>query len=150
MSRTALRRALVGAASLAALAVFVGRSVEGRAKGDEPVVEPAAPRGMVAFFAGGACPPGWVPADEVEGRLVVGTTEPGAVGLAVGAPLGDREDRGHLHALTAAATLSSKEIVAVDGSNDDGAAARTYSVTGATSSQGSGLPFVQVRACARP
>lgn len=150
MSRRALRRALGLVAGLCALAAFASRSLEGRAKGDEPPLEPAVPSGMIAFFGGGACPPGWVAADEVEGRLVVGVTEPSEVGVMVGAPLADREDRGHFHTLAANVTLSSKDVVAFDGSNDDGAAARTYVASGAAAAQTSGLPFVQVRACARP
>jgi hypothetical protein len=118
--------------------------------GDDTPVAESAPRGMIAFFTGGACPPGWVPAEEVEGRLVIPVTAPSDVAVTVGSALADREDRTHVHAFTATAKLSSKDVVAFDGSNDDGAAAQTYPVAGATSAQTSGLPFVQVQACARP
>lgn len=146
---TALKRALAAAAAVVVLVAFSLPRSERRALGDEPAVDRAAPRGIIAYFAGGKCPAGWVPAEEVEGRLVVGATSAG-VGAKVGAPLGDREDRTHSHALTAEVKLSPKDIVAIDGSNNDGAAARAYPVAGSASAQTSGLSFVQVQACARP
>ncbi len=150
MPRRAARRVVAAMAALGALAAFAWPRLEKQANGEEPVTDKVAPRGMIAFFAGGACPPGWVPAEEVEGRLVVAVTEPSAVSVKVGAPLADREDRTHTHAVSGKVTLSSKDVVAFDGSNKDGAAAGVYSVAGTASAETTGLPFVQVRACARP
>jgi hypothetical protein len=120
----------------------------GTARGDTPA-DDEVPSGAVAFFGGGACPEGWAPADEVEGRPVVGVTEGANVGVTVGAPLGDREDRTHEHPFSGNVALSGKGAFATDGSNNDGAAARSYVVKGATSAKTSGLAFVQVQACAK-
>src|SRR4051812_27390021 len=56
------------------------------------------PSGVVAFFAGGKCPMGWVVAAGAQGRLVVGVVDGASAGAQVGTPLGDQEDRKHQHA----------------------------------------------------
>lgn len=143
-------RSLPAIAALMIVVMVAWSSLERRARGEETPVEPSAPRGMIAFFTGGACPPGWEPAAEVEGRLIVGVTDPSQAGVGVGSALGDREDRAHHHTVTSSAKLSSKDVIAFDGSNDDGAAAGTYSVSGAASAHASGHSFIQVQACVRP
>jgi hypothetical protein len=120
-----------------------------RAAGD-PLPDDGAPSGTVAFFPGGACPAGWVPSPLAEGRLVVGVVDSATVGLKVGAPLADREDRTHQHTYTGTVDLPDKAIAAADGSNQQGAAAQTYTVMGTTTAQTSGLGFVQVQACEKP
>jgi hypothetical protein len=112
----------------------------------DPAGDDGAPRGMVAFFAGGACPKGWAVAANVQGRLVVGVTDGAETGVQVGAPLGDREDRLHAHPYTLDVVLPYKSVSAADGSNE-GAAAKTYSLPGKSLSVPSGLPFAQVEAC---
>lgn len=108
------------------------------------------PAGTIAFFNDrAACPAGWSLANEVEGRLVVGVTEPTSVGQLVGRPLGDRENRTHTHTVTGMVTLTPRNIAGANGGNTQGARAGEYRVTGTASAAPSGLPFVQVRACVK-
>ena len=119
----------------------------GRATGDIPSGD-GVPTGTVAFFAAGtACPEGWGLADKVLGRMVVGVTRGVDVGIEVGTPLVDSEDRAHDHAFTATVTLAYKSVSASDGSNQQGAAAQSYMVVGETAPATSGLPFIQLLAC---
>jgi hypothetical protein len=138
-----LRFALLGLAA----SPFIVR--EGRARGGPPA-DDGVPSGTIAFFSGGICPAGWTPATEVQGRLVVGAPGEGTVGVQVGDPLGDREDRAHQHAYTGSVQPAFKPIAAADGSNQSGAQAQDYPVAGTTQAQVSGLGFVQVQACAKP
>ncbi|MBI2392548.1 MAG: hypothetical protein HYV09_23385 [Deltaproteobacteria bacterium] len=143
------RRLRVGVAAAIVAVGFVAASFGGKsARGDAPIDEDV-PSGAIAFFAGGACPGGWAPADDTEGRAVVGVIDGPSVGVSVGAPLGDREDRTHVHPYSAPATLGGKGVLAFDGWNEDGAKAKTYTVAGSTSAKTSGLAFVQVQACAK-
>jgi hypothetical protein len=109
-----------------------------------------APSGLVTYFPGGKCPAGWNKATFLEGRLAVGVTDGAASGATVGAQLGDREDRQHTHDFSADVTLGSATVLALNGGNDDGAAAKTYTVTGTTTPSVSGLPFLQMQACVKP
>lgn len=127
------------------LAVSVAAS-QGSARGETPTNDEV-PAGAVAFFGGGACPEGWAPSSEAEGRAIVGVTDGTMVGVTVGKPLGDHEDRTHEHGFSAGVNISSKGTLAADGDNNDGAAARTYKVSGVSSAKTSGLAFVQVQAC---
>ncbi|MDI1476811.1 hypothetical protein [Polyangium sp. y55x31] len=123
--------------------------VASRSASGEPVEEDGVPPGMVAHVEGGVCPPGWAPAPNVEGRLVVAVAEGKDVGVQVGEPLGDREDRTHTHDYAGEIALPSKAIAAADGDNQAGAQAQTYTIAGTTDPGVSGLPFVQVMACVK-
>lgn len=107
------------------------------------------PSGMVAYISGGTCPAGWIAASNVEGRLVVAVSEGKDVGVQVGTPLGDQEDRQHSHAFKGDLALPAKSIAAADGANLEGAQAQTYALSGTTQMGPSGLPFVQVTACVK-
>lgn len=107
------------------------------------------PGGMVAYVSGGTCPAGWAPASNVEGRIVVAVAEGKDVGVQVGTPLADQEDRTHSHMYKGNLELPSKSIAAADGANLEGARAQTYPISGATNAGPSGLPFVQVTACVK-
>jgi len=107
------------------------------------------PSGMVAYVSGGTCPAGWIAASNVEGRLVVAVSEGKDVGVQVGMPLGDQEDRAHTHTYKGDLVLPSKSIAAADGPNLEGAQAQTYSISGTTKANPSGLPFVQVTSCVK-
>jgi hypothetical protein len=110
-----------------------------------------APRGMVAFVDGNACPDGWAPATIAFGRLLVGTDQMTAVGRTVGEPLTAEEDRAHDHALTGATlSLPYKSISAADGGNNAGAASGAQPLTGAVAAAPTGLPFVQLLTCVSP
>jgi hypothetical protein len=121
----------------------------GRAEGGPPA-DDGVPSGTIAFFTGGQCPPGWQVVAALQGRAVVGAPDAAGVGVKLGAPLGDREDRKHQHTYTGTVTLTDKSLAAADGSNDNGAAAQAYTVSGTTADQVSGLPFIQVQPCAKP
>lgn len=123
--------------------------VASRSASGEPAEDDGVPAGMVAHVEGGVCPPGWAPAPNVEGRLVVAVAEGKDVGVQVGEPLADREDRTHTHAYEGELALPSKSIAAGNGDNSSGAKAQTYGLSGTTSPGVSGLPFVQVMACVK-
>jgi hypothetical protein len=107
------------------------------------------PPGMVSFFTTTSCPLGWKTADPVAGRLVIGVSDPTAIGRTVGAPLGDEEDRVHGHTVNASIDLPAKSISAADGGNNSGGASGTRTIAGSAAPAVSGLPFVQLAACVR-
>jgi hypothetical protein len=119
------------------------------AAGDDGAVD--APSGTVAFFSGvaGVCPQGWRVATEAAGRLLIGVQAADSVGKFVGTPLTNEEDRTHAHSFLATVALPYKSISAADGSNDQGAAAQTYTDSGMTQPASTGLPFIQLVACVK-
>jgi|SRR5579883_238565 len=127
--------------ALAALAALLPAPAAGDSGGD------GLPAGMVAFVDGGGCPTGWSVAGYASGRLVVGVTFGDQVGVTIGTPLADQEDRTHAHGYTAMVDLPYKSISAADGSNDQGAAAMTYSWSDAVTPATTGLPFIQLAIC---
>ena len=72
------------------------------------------------------------------------------VGLEVGTPFADREERLHEHAYSGEVTLVAKNIAASNGGNQNGAAAATYPLAGTTKKVASGLPFLQIAGCVKP
>jgi hypothetical protein len=104
---------------------------------------------MVAYISGGACPVGWIPASNVEGRIIIAVSDGKDVGVQVGIPLGDQEDRQHAHGYKGEMVLPSKSIAATNGANLEGAKAQSYSISGTTNAGPSGLPFVQVTTCVK-
>lgn len=107
----------------------------------------AAPPGMVLFANAASCPPGWSVHAPSQGRLLVGASLGGDVGLSVQTPLADREDRTHTHPVRVSATLSQRNIAAANGGNNNGAAPGTVSATLTSAPATSGLAFVQRLAC---
>jgi hypothetical protein len=131
-------------AALGLVGVFGTRSALGGDPGDDGV-----PAGTVAFFGSGAsCPLGWAPAPNA-GRMIVGVTDPAAVGRTVNTPLADREDRTHTHGFAGSITLATRSIAGANGGNTQGARAGAHAVTGTTLGATSGLPFIQLRACVK-
>ncbi|MDC0740374.1 hypothetical protein [Polyangium mundeleinium] len=149
VQRRSYRRRWAAATVIAALFLGFGFTQARRASGETPP-DDGAPSGMVAFVAGGACPPGWVTVYDVAGRVVVGAIDPENVGLEVGTPLTDREERMHEHAYAGEVTLVAKNIAAANGGNHNGAAAGTYPLAGSTVKAASGLPFLQIAGCVKP
>lgn len=136
----------IGAAAIGlGLAAFAPR-----ARGDLPTANDGAPSGLVAFMAVSVCPPGWAPATETLGRIVIGAQAPSVVGSTIGSALADKEDRTHTHAGKATIVLASKSIAASGGGNDDGARSQTYSPPIDVRVETSKLPFIQLTACKRP
>ncbi|MFT3771866.1 MAG: hypothetical protein QM820_41185 [Minicystis sp.] len=136
----------------AALGVFAWLAAPARTRpADQPPGDDGVPSGTVAFFAGDACPPGWQLSAKAQGRLVVGVADGmKKIGLQVGNPLADREDRQHNHDYFGNVTLPGKGIAGADGSGSDGAEATTYTVAGTSDPTASGLPFMQMAACEKP
>jgi len=151
MSVTRGKRGAVVALSALALGGGLWVGGAGKASGEPPATsEDGVPAGTIAFFAGGACPEGWKVADETQGRMIVGVVDGDHAGVKVGEPLGDQEERGHLHTYKGQVTITDKAIAAADGPNGNGAAAKSYEVSGSTAKEVTGLPFIQVQACAKP
>jgi hypothetical protein len=144
---------------LSALAALTALLLSGRAQGDDVTEGDGVPTGMVAFFLDGtngldgdgdapaACPRGWAPAAEAAGRLIVPVTGTTEVGVAVGSPLMDQEDRKHAHPFSAQLVLPAKPITGADGGNRSGAQAGPVMWTGTTEPAASSLPFIQLLAC---
>jgi hypothetical protein len=147
-SRWLGRRHAIAAAAIL-LSIGVG-TLRAKNAASEPAVVDGAPSGMVTFVAGGVCPPGWVHLYDVEGRVVVGTVTKNDVGVTVGKPFGDREERLHKHDYEGAVELPKKNIAGANGGNNSGAGNGSYPVAGETSEDASGLPFVQMEGCVRP
>ena len=83
------------------------------------------------------------------GRMIVGVSEPTALGRTSGTALTDREDRTHTHRFGATVTLAPRNIAGADGTNNQGAAARAYTVEGSTAAAPSGHAFVQLLTCVK-
>lgn len=124
--------------------------VRGSASGDEPSPQDGAPRGMVAYFLGSACPLGWTPSSLAQGRLAVGVTDAANVGTTVGNALTDREDRAHTHGFSGNLVVTSRSVVGASGSNNAAASSGSYPVMGTSAPATTGLPLVQLLACERP
>jgi hypothetical protein len=130
------------------LAVF-SIALIGTRKASGESTDDGVPAGMVTYISGGTCPAGWLPASNVEGRIIIAVSDGKDVGMQVGLPLADQEDRAHAHTYTGDLVLPSKSIAAADGPNFEGAQAQSYSIAGTTNSEPSGLPFVQVTTCVK-
>jgi hypothetical protein len=109
------------------------------------------PSGTVAFFASGSgCPEGWAVATNATGRVIVAANDGNVVGQRVGEPLGDQEDRTHSHSYVATAYIPTRNIVALNGANDQAAQAGQLEVKGDAAWSSSELPFVQLTVCRKP
>ena len=144
---------IAGRGWLAALVLFLPLVAGAGGRADLPAGD-GVPSGTVAFFSlddpAGGCPPGWARADAVAGRLVVGVTAAEDVGVAIGVPLADQEDRTHLHPYAAEVTLPSRNIAGANGGNGQGAGSGEHGVAADTDAGTSGLPFVQLLVCEKP
>jgi hypothetical protein len=114
------------------------------------------PSGMVAFFmmSGTACPSGWTAPPEVQGRLILGVTDPARVGQQVGSPLADQTPPAHSHTFQTTISLSVYNVALAGGPNSDAAGAQTDNVpssppgtTNGGTADPSNLPFIQLVAC---
>jgi len=106
---------------------------------------PAAPKGTVAFFNVASCPADWDVATDAAGRLIVGATNGSSVGLTVGTPLKDQENRTHSHKYSTTVNLPDKSISGASSCcNKQGAKKGDYTVSGTTDATATDLPFVQL------
>jgi hypothetical protein len=105
------------------------------------------PSALVAFFTSATCPSGWSDASSAQGRLIVGAVNAPGVGITVGKPLSDKEDRTHTHAVSASVTPPGKSVAGANGPNGQAADNGVSEGSGSSSANPSGMPFVQWRAC---
>ena len=121
------------------------------------------PSGMVAFFAAadpstGSCPAGWFVPPQAQGRLLVGVTSPGAVGITVGTPMANATDPVHSHGYFPSITLAEQAVAGASGGLDhEGAHNGTYTLQASagpppvasvfTDPSPSNLPYIQLIVC---
>lgn len=152
MRKTSMRQRkwLVRRRSVAVVALVAGAGFgvfRTRDAASEPKVTDGAPSGMVTFVGGGVCPPGWVHVSDIEGRAIVGTVTKEDVGIEVGTPFTDQENRVHKHQYMGSVTLAPKPVGAPNGANGSVAEAGKYSIEGTTEESNGGLPFFQMEGC---
>ena len=116
--------------------------------GDAP--PDTAPPGIVLFASDATCPEGWSELTAARGRIIVGAETGGDVGVIVGTPLAEREDRAHSHTASLAITLIQRNIAAAKGPNNSGAAPGLHQASLGSAPATSGLPFRQLLACKKP
>jgi len=118
------------------------RDDEGLDASGAPVVA-----GMAAYFVRDACPSGWSPLTEANGRLVTGLPS-GAVPLqTVGEALSSGEERSHQHSVEATLVVPEHSIAGAGGGNNDHSAKGTYDFTALSEVGQGGLPYVQALMC---
>lgn len=144
LARVTVRR--LGWGVVVASLALVGSDATGQATTQDDGI----PSGTVAFFTGASCPAGWNRPDYAKGRMVVAVVDGGNVGVTVGAPLADRENRVHQHDYSVSASLPGKGLLGSTGGSIPGAQAQTYTITGQSDPAPSDLPFVQLLACEKP
>ncbi len=109
------------------------------------------PRGMMIFFVGERCPPGFSPPVVTRGRVLVGLPEGGQDGATFGGPpLGAGEPNQHTHPTTTELVTAGHGIALASGCCGSGYARNgTYRVMGRTDANWTGMPTVQLRQCQR-
>ena len=105
------------------------------------------PNGSIMFFNTEACPAGWSPYDDADGRLILSTPNGGTVGETVGTALSSGEDRVHSHSFASSISVDEFSLIAAGGANQNHAASGTYNVGGTTGSTSAGLPYIQQLVC---
>ncbi|HRI63250.1 MAG TPA: hypothetical protein PK156_03410 [Polyangium sp.] len=150
MNRSKWVRSRWFASTITIVVVLVIALLPRRDAASETMPADGAPSGMVAFVAGGVCPPGWVHSYEVEGRVFVGTVDDDEIGETVGMAYTDREERAHHHDYAGTIDLPKKNIAGANGGNESGAEWGAYEIMGTTGDTSSALPFVQMEGCVKP
>ncbi len=107
------------------------------------------PDGAVAFHQGTSCPAGWQPLVDAQGRFLVGRTDGTQVGVTVGAPLAQGEDRTHTHGYATTVDIGSTGVAGLSGCCTDVGAAGTQSVGGTADAAHAGPPRIAQLACQR-
>ncbi len=117
------------------------------------VADDSLPTGAIAFVSGVSCPAGWSEFTDGLGRAVVpkigaAGDNPDGGGGSHGVALKSGEDRKHSHTVTSTVTLGDTEFVGVAGCCNNGPAATgTVPLTGTSTSDSSGLPYLQLLIC---
>jgi hypothetical protein len=133
----------------AASAAAVAGPKHGQHSADIAPAAAASADGFLGLFTDD-CPNGWSQFDMSKGRLLLAVNNSFQAGQALGLPLSDGEDRTHAHVLQGSIDFPVKNVAALRGLNTDGAKAGQQPSLGfenATSSEGSGYPFVQLTLC---
>jgi len=107
----------------------------------------AFPNGAIMFFDDEECPAGWSTYGAAEGRAVVALPNGGEAGATVESALDDGEDREHSHDFSGSITVPQQSTSAAGGSNSGPGHKGTYSFSGTTSSESSGVPYIQQLVC---
>ena len=120
-----------------------------RAARRRPERRAAAGHGRLLHRGLQACPTGWIEPPNAAGRLVVGVPPGHEVGGTVGLPLGEQENRKHLHPFTAEFRVPAK---AIEGSGDLNRCCANYGTRAVlgeptTGESTSNLPFIQLLLC---
>ncbi len=112
----------------------------------------ALPPRMVSFFVGRQqCPDGWELETAAQGRMIVGVTKGGDVGVTVGTPMVPRTPPSHAHDFQISIKLTPKQIAAANGgSNRDGAAVGSYSNAGTIGPSTGDVPYYEFLVCRVP
>ncbi|MCB9682079.1 MAG: hypothetical protein H6733_11495 [Alphaproteobacteria bacterium] len=116
---------------------------------DGPWKEPV-PEDSTMFWNQATCPGDWVPAQGAAGRFMVGLVDGNPPGAAHGSALLASEDRVHGHSLSSVLSVPARSIAAISGccfsdAGDHGG----FTVSGFSSDESSGLPYLTLRACTR-
>ncbi|MFP5515284.1 MAG: hypothetical protein ACLGJC_19635 [Alphaproteobacteria bacterium] len=103
---------------------------------------------MVFFFTSGAtCPVGSSSVAKAAGRLILGTSQPGNVGITNTAdPMKDQRPSSHAHAVTFAFDVASNSLKSAGGKRDTGTSGQKTSTFGVDESSGD-LPYTQILVC---
>ena len=118
------------------------------------------PAGMIAFFltSGSRCPVGWSVPSKAQGRILVGVSDPKAVGGMVGTPLQAEAEPLHEHKFSTTVSVGHKGIAAIaccpTCCNEQAAGGGSYAVpnggpgtTDGGHPETTNLPFIQLVIC---
>jgi hypothetical protein len=106
--------------------------------------------GTVAYYSTdiSACPHGWAAKQDANGRILVPGYAEGGPTSNTASPLASGEDRLHNHTFEIGFTTTDVSFEGIDGCCDSSPAkAGVVSIAGTTSSESSGLPYVQLLTC---
>ena len=107
----------------------------------------ANPSGLITWFQGSSCPAGWSTYGTSFGRLLLSVDTPSQSGVTVGSPLSPQSAPIHSHTYTTTLSLPVHDISAAGGGNSQGACNGNVQLTGTTSQEDSGVPFIQLILC---
>jgi hypothetical protein len=111
---------------------------------------PTASYGTVAYFSSDveSCPEGWVPKDDLTGRIAAAGYSEGGPASNLAPPLASGEDRAHAHTYEATMTTNDVSFAGIEGCcNDEPAATGEYFIAGNASASSTGLPYIQILTC---
>lgn len=111
--------------------------------------EGAHPPNMTIFYGGEKdCPEGWQTTAGTAGRFIIASPAGDHDGVTFGSatPLGDGDDRTHVHAFSVSFELTPAHVCLIGGGLPI-ARSGTYTIDGHTAAAAAGVPYVQLRQC---